>query len=109
MNTLALQRCLHHTEREAVARCPECTQFFCRECVVEFDGRVLCSECRKKLVGGERRERGWLRYVGIGAHCIGSAMLLWLCFFLLGKALLAIPASFHEGDAWKSLHLPGVE
>src|SRR4051812_9045909 len=106
MSTLALQRCLHHAEREAVARCPECTQFFCRECVVEHDGRVLCSACRKKIVSGEQGQRGWLRHAVTGAHFAGSVILLWLCFFLLGKALLAIPASFHEGDAWKSLHLP---
>ena len=35
--------------REAVARCPECTQFFCRECITEHDDRVLCSACLKKL------------------------------------------------------------
>jgi hypothetical protein len=103
MSTLALQRCLHHAEREAVARCPGCTQFFCRECIVEYEGRVLCAECRKKSVQAERQDRGWLRHAGSAAHFAVSAIMLWLCFFLLGKALLAIPASFHEGDAWKTL------
>jgi hypothetical protein len=106
MSTLALQRCLHHVEREAVARCPECAQHFCRECIVEHEGRVLCSACRKNLVQREGGAAGSLRRIGRYSHLVASVLLLWFCFFLLGKALLAIPASFHEGDAWKTLRLP---
>ena len=43
------QRCFNHAGREAVARCPECGQFFCRECITEHEDRVLCSACLKKL------------------------------------------------------------
>jgi hypothetical protein len=49
---------------------------------------------------------GSLRWVLPTAHLAASVLLLWLCFFLLGKTLLAIPSSFHEGEAWKSLRLP---
>jgi hypothetical protein len=28
---------------------------------------------------------------------------LWLAFFTLGKTLLTIPESFHEGDLWKKI------
>ena len=45
---LAHQRCFNHATREAVARCPECHHFFCRECITEHDDRVLCTGCLKK-------------------------------------------------------------
>jgi hypothetical protein len=45
MTAVAHQRCLHHHEREAVARCPECGHYFCRECITEHDERVICASC----------------------------------------------------------------
>ncbi|MBT8374528.1 MAG: rhomboid family protein, partial [Deltaproteobacteria bacterium] len=35
MKDLALQRCNNHGQREAVARCPKCRRYFCRECITE--------------------------------------------------------------------------
>ena len=49
MQNLAHQRCFNHAVREAVARCPECGQCFCRECITEHDDRVVCAACLKKL------------------------------------------------------------
>src|SRR5580658_7631208 len=38
--TLLDQRCFNHDLREAVAQCPSCKRFFCRECVTEHaDGK----------------------------------------------------------------------
>ena len=48
MPGLASERCFHHETREAVCRCPVCRRFFCRECVVPFDGRLLCATCIAK-------------------------------------------------------------
>jgi hypothetical protein len=31
-----------------------------------------------------------------------GVLVLWLVFFLLGRALLSMPASFHEGTLWGS-------
>lgn len=45
MIDLARQRCLRHDFREAVCRCPGCGRFFCRECVTEHGGRLLCAAC----------------------------------------------------------------
>jgi hypothetical protein len=101
MSTLTLQRCLHHVEREAVARCVSCTQHFCRECIVEHEGRVVCAECRKKLIANVQTRRGMMRRLAAGAHLLLSVFLLWFCIYLFGKALLLIPSSFHEGDVWK--------
>jgi hypothetical protein len=43
--TLVDQRCFHHDLREAVAQCPSCKLFFCRECVTEHAGRMICVTC----------------------------------------------------------------
>jgi hypothetical protein len=101
MSTLALQRCLHHVEREAVARCTSCTEHFCRECIVEHEGRVICSECRGKLLQKTGRRTGFGKHVAAGLHLTISIFVLWFSIYLFGKTLLLIPSSFHEGDVWK--------
>ena len=45
---VARQRCLNHPAREAVARCMACTGYYCRECVVENEGRLTCATCLEK-------------------------------------------------------------
>lgn len=45
MTGLQKQKCHIHLEREAAVRCPQCTKFYCRECVTEFERQFLCSFC----------------------------------------------------------------
>lgn len=101
MTTLASQRCLNHGLREAAARCPECRQCYCRECITEHEDRVICAACLKKLVASAPFERSGLRRMVRWLQCAGGVAILWLFFFLLGQALLALPGSFHEGTIWK--------
>lgn len=101
MQDLIHQRCANHEFREAVARCPECLRSFCRECVTEHEGRVLCAGClRKQLESSsiDRRRFSWIRTLAYGS--IG-VIITWLVFFYLGRILLSIPASFHEGTIWQ--------
>ena len=101
MSALAAQRCLHHSLREAVARCPECGQFFCRECITEHDERVVCAACLKKLapaVGPPARRRFHLWPVLQGT---GGLVLAWMIFYTIGHMLLALPDSFHNGSLWE--------
>jgi hypothetical protein len=89
------ERCFNHAFREAVARCPECGRTFCRECISEHDDRVICASCLKRLsIKPIRRYRlvGLFRFIQI----LMGMLLLWSSFYLLGKALLTIPSSFHE-------------
>jgi hypothetical protein len=93
--TIAQERCFNHASREAVARCPECGRTFCRECISEHDDRVICAFCLKRVsIKAVRRSRlarlMWFTQVLLGV------LLLWSSFYLLGKALLTIPSSFHE-------------
>jgi uncharacterized paraquat-inducible protein A len=95
------QRCLHHPVREAVARCPECGQFFCRECITEHDDRVICSSCLKKLtVRTEARRRSFAPAFRVAA-AVAGLLVAWMFFFIIGRMLVKIPTRFHEGTVWK--------
>jgi hypothetical protein len=93
------KRCLNHRDREAVARCPVCRDFFCRECVTEHEGRVICAKCLAAFAGehvAARPKRAFARPV----LALMSFAGVWLFFFLLGRALLELPDSFHDGTLW---------
>ena len=101
MSNLAQQRCFNHAVREAVARCPECKRFFCRECITEHEDRVLCTSCLKKLskrASPQRRAFAGLRRI---AQCAFGIVLAWFFFFLIGEVLVRLPDSFHEGTVWQ--------
>lgn len=111
MPSLALQRCFHHDTREAIARCPECGHFYCRECIAEHGERVICAACLKKLAvatakAGRRRWSLWPA-LQLGA----GLLLLWVCFYAVGRMLLALPAEFHDDQLWRErvLHLSDAE
>lgn len=103
MNALLAQRCVLHHEREAVARCPACTRFYCRECVSEHEDRVLCARCLSKRVASEPQRRsalgGTLRSIG----AITGVVVAWWFFDLVGRGLMLLPADVHEGTVWEEL------
>ncbi len=100
--SLREQRCRNHGDREASARCPSCGGFFCRECVTEHAGRILCAICldrtsRPDAVRPRRFRPGpWLA----GASGIAA---LWFAVHLAGRLLLTIPADVHDGAIWESV------
>lgn len=101
MSDIVHQICANHSERMAAARCLECGRFFCRECLTEHRGRVLCTACLVKMpvpVSGRRRHlTGLLRLLQWGL----GVWLLWVFFYYVSRLLLKIPASFHEGTLWR--------
>lgn len=101
MTALVQQRCQHHAGREAVARCPECRRYFCRECIAEHDGRILCASCLARLAAPKAAKKKRLPGVLALLQCAGAIAIAWFFFFLIGKGLLAIPTSFHEGTMWE--------
>ncbi len=96
MSEVSHLRCFNHANREAVARCLECSRTFCRECVTEHDDRVVCAQCLAALgrMRGERRSHAAVALQGMWG--LLSFMFLWAVFYYLGKILLSIPSSFHE-------------
>ena len=102
-SSLIAQRCHHHAEREAVARCPGCGLFYCRECVTEHDDRVICAGCLRKLAAAKQEKRS--RFAGIGRVLLVGigVMLAWIFFYSMGRLLLLTPTSFHEGTLWQGI------
>lgn len=98
---LSQQRCFNHGQREAVARCPECGECFCRECITEHEDRVICAACLRKLARVPLLRRpgfaGLLRL----CQCLLGFFLVWFFFYLIAEGLLSLPSSFHEGTLWK--------
>lgn len=101
MAALARQRCLHNVSREAVARCLDCRQFFCRECITEHDERVVCASCLKKVAqAAARPARRRMRLWPVVQTAAGLLLAVFF-FYLIGSALLALPDSFHQGSLWE--------
>ena len=101
MHTLAHQRCFHHALREAAVRCPECQRFFCRECVTEHDDRLLCASCLKKKAGPTERRQRRLQAIIMAGQFVCGLLVAWIFFYFVGRALLTVPASVHEGTVWQ--------
>ena len=101
MESLTCQRCFNHAHREAVARCPECGQYFCRECITEHEDRVVCAACLKKLARRPLMRQPALVQILRLAQCGLGIMIAWFFFFLIGESLARLPASFHEGTLWQ--------
>lgn len=101
-NDLIHQRCYNHARREAVARCPECGRYFCRECVTEHEDRVLCASCLLKLTGIRMQKRAPLAAAGRIVLVALGVITLWFFFYVIGRGLLAMPSSFHEGAVWRA-------
>ena len=57
-DAVAARTCKIHPAREAVARCPECSSYYCRECITEHEFRMVCASCLAKLEGDERPQFG---------------------------------------------------
>ena len=105
MAGLTEQRCFNHAVREAAVRCPDCKRFFCRECVTEHAGRMLCAPClvAASQSGGKERTRARLRAIVLRpAQIMASFFLLWLVFYAMGQGLLRIPDTFHSDDMSQS-------
>lgn len=101
MQELVHQRCYRHHQREAVARCLSCERFFCRECVTEHRGRLLCSGCLTKATDASSRADGKGALVLRILQFAGGGVVIWFVFYLLGYLLLSIPSAFHDGTIWK--------
>lgn len=98
---LSRQRCVTHWQREAVARCPECRRFFCRECVTEHEDRAICAMCLSKQTARAGEKRHPFRPVLRSAHLLLGVLVAWLFFYYAGRILLSLPDSFHEGTLWE--------
>ena len=94
---LVQQRCVIHFQREAAARCPSCSRYFCRECVTEHEDRLICATCLgKQIQQSGAKERSYKAVFRV-FHLFLAIFALWLFFYYMGEALLSLPDSFHDG------------
>ena len=96
MSELAARRCFHHAGREAAARCTECGRFFCRECAVEHEDRILCAPCLRKLIRVEPRRRTILALGLRLLECALGILAAWFFFYLFGEAFLSFRRRLRE-------------
>jgi hypothetical protein len=101
MPSLTTQRCFNHAQREAVARCPQCSRYFCRECVTEHEDRVMCSACLRKVRRTPLLQRRGIAGLIRLAQGLAGLLAAWFFFYLIGESLLSLPSSFHEGTLWR--------
>jgi hypothetical protein len=95
LSSLIQQRCIVHLDREAAVRCPVCRRFYCRECVIEHDGRMMCAHCVARFEAAPER-RGSSTAVWGMLSLIGF-LVDWLIFYYFGMGLARIPSSFFGG------------
>ena len=67
-SALAERRCVLHPEREAAVRCVACQRYYCRECVTENSGRMLCAHCLRQ---DKRKD------TGRSSTALGRAFRYW--------------------------------
>jgi len=94
--TLARQRCWTHAQREAVSRCPACQRFYCRECVTEHDGRLLCVQCLSAGTAVQARRHGtrWLPWT---AAAVLGLWVSFVVFYTTGYVLQQLPPAWSRG------------
>jgi hypothetical protein len=100
---LHARRCLRHPMREAAARCPGCGEFFCRECVVEHRGKLLCSACLARATSTREKREQRRAKIRRAASTTAAMFALWMAFYGLGVLLRRIPPDFHDGTLWKKI------
>ena len=97
---LVHRRCDNHANREAAARCPQCKRYFCRECVTEHDGRVICADCLAEMTARSDSSRWSPAALLPFMAAILGLLTAWMAYYYLGLFLLDIPHEFHEGIMW---------
>jgi len=102
MQDLLFKKCFNHENREAAAQCPECKRFFCRECVTEHSGRVLCASC----LGSSGHDGGkkFFRFdkPALLVKFFFGLFFIWICFYYIAFFLISLPSDFHEGVLWQN-------
>jgi hypothetical protein len=98
--SIQTRRCARHIGREAAARCPACGGFFCRECIVEHEGRLLCTGCLAKAAAAAHSAAGRSAAARRRLALLAATLAALLMFYGMGSILLNVPPEFHRGTIW---------
>lgn len=99
--TLKSQRCFFHLEREAAAHCPSCKRSYCRECITENNGKIICRPCLDRLQNDNRSpdQHGRLK-LGAIFRLIFAFSFVLIFFYCCASFLSRLPDDFQDGSVW---------
>ncbi|MEX2016068.1 MAG: hypothetical protein WD873_05470 [Candidatus Hydrogenedentales bacterium] len=100
MATLSQQRCFLHAGREAVARCPRCERYYCRECITEHEGRIVCAACMREVAAASPASPR-ANFLAPFFQFTTGMLVLVFAFMIVARLLLLLPHDYHEGTVWK--------
>lgn len=96
--------CAIHADRHAGARCPQCKEFYCNECITEHEGRLICAACLSapddSTASVRKRTQIW-SFLSLLLQATLALMICWLIFFLFAQTLGDMPNEFHDGTIWE--------
>jgi len=61
---------------------------------------VVCAACLRKTLGEKSATRRRILRVMAGGLPVAGLLFAWLIFYGVGRVLMMIPASVHDGTAW---------
>lgn len=94
--------CALHPGRPAAARCPQCSDFYCPECITEHEGRMICASCLSDEADVVRKERTKKHFPFWAVLQLAVALILcWLAFYYTSGFLSDLPDEFHDGTIWE--------
>jgi len=93
------KRCFNHANREASARCPNCKHDFCRECITEHAGKMLCVNCLKKTSQKKKSQKQLLVPLIYTLLLTAALTVIFLCFVWLGRTMAFSKVSDHSSHA----------
>ena len=99
MTQFTHQRCFVHATREAVSLCLECRRAYCRECVVDHEGRLMCAACIARLNAPSAEKRHKLRRLVPVTAAALALLLCWILFYMVGRLLMFSEPARHSFDA----------
>jgi hypothetical protein len=101
------QRCWNHEEREASCRCPACGRSYCRECVSEHEGRLLCAACLSRVTAGAEPSGGRLQRLAPAAMIAAAILLAWLTYWAAGESVMAVIRRMQQEPRKVAVYSPG--
>ena len=84
------QHCWNHEAREAACRCPACGRSYCRECVSEHEGRLLCAACLSAVVARSEQISGGFGKLAPPGMIAAGILLAWLIYWAAGAGLIGL-------------------
>src|ERR1700678_3028393 len=92
------QRCWNHDAREAACRCPGCGRSYCRECVSEHEGRLLCAACLTAVTARREPATGGFGKLAPAGMIATGILLAWLIYWAAGASLIGLIRRMEVGQ-----------